>query len=331
MSSSLEAPILDLRASLKRPILWALGAGLLTAAITLCLPNHYRSEAKLLPVETKGLGGNLGGLASAAAAFGVSVPGGDSSDANFVDVLNSRWLRESLLKTEFRFHERTWRFGAEMARQQTLSDYLQVKNLDQGVRAVGTILSISRDLKSKVLTISAETNSPELSQQLVQRATRLLESFVLEKGRTRGGNKVLFAEQRLSEARTEYTAAEDEFRRFLEGNRNYQGSSDPTVRLRGARLEAEMRLKQQLLTTLAMSREQALMEEKNDVPILNVLDPGHVPIEKSGPVRSRIVLAVCFLVGGGLWTWWNREWIQAKVFESEASGSNAGSGTRELL
>ena len=89
-----------------------------------------------------------------------------------------------------------------------------------------------------------------------------------------------------------------------------------------------MRLKQQLLTTLAMSREQALMEEKNDVPILNILDPGHVPIEKSGPVRSRMVLAVCFLVGGGLWGWQNRGWIQAKVFESADAERVAGSGTQ---
>ena len=94
-----ELPVLNLRASLKKPLQWAFLAAVATAAITLFLPNYYRSEARLLPVESKGIGGNLGGLASAAAAFGVSVPGGDSSDANFVDVLNSRWLKEQLLHT----------------------------------------------------------------------------------------------------------------------------------------------------------------------------------------------------------------------------------------
>ena len=96
MPNSTEPPVLDLKASLKKPIQWAFAAGLLTAIITLFLPNYYKSEARLLPVESKGLGGSLGGLATAAAAFGVSVPGGDSNDANFVDVLNSRWLREQL-------------------------------------------------------------------------------------------------------------------------------------------------------------------------------------------------------------------------------------------
>ncbi|MEI6569477.1 MAG: hypothetical protein WCR20_22555, partial [Verrucomicrobiota bacterium] len=78
---------LGLLASLKRPLQWSIAAGLLMAVVTLFMPNFSRSEARLLPVETKGVGGNLGGLASAAAAFGVSVPGGDGSDANFVDVL----------------------------------------------------------------------------------------------------------------------------------------------------------------------------------------------------------------------------------------------------
>src|SRR5664279_5345795 len=108
MSQPSTIPDLDLIASLKKPLQWALAAGLLTTLVTLFMPNYYKSEARLLPVEAKGIGGNLGGLASAAAAFGVSVPGGDSSDANFVDILNSRSLREQLLKTEFQYHARPW-------------------------------------------------------------------------------------------------------------------------------------------------------------------------------------------------------------------------------
>ena len=65
MPQPTEAPSLDLKASLKKPLQWALAAGLLTAGVTLFLPNYYRSEARLLPVEAKGIGGNLGGLASA--------------------------------------------------------------------------------------------------------------------------------------------------------------------------------------------------------------------------------------------------------------------------
>lgn len=319
---------MDLLASLKKPLQWALAAGLLTALVTLFLPNYYRSEARLLPVESKGLGGNLGGLASAAAAFGVSVPGGDSSDANFVDVLNSRWLKEQLLQTEFQYHTRSWRFGAEHVEKGTLYAYLEAKNMDRAVGEVAKVLSSFRDMKSKVISISAETRSPELSQLIVQRVGKLLEVFLQEKGRTRGGAKAAFAEARLTEARREMDEAEDILRRFLEGNRNYLTSSDPAVRLRGSRLETELRLRQQLVSAIAMNREQALLEEKNDIPILNVLDSGNLPIDKSRPTRSTTVLLFALLTGAAAWAYLNREWIMAQLLtiggESEAPPSSTG-------
>ena len=316
MSDTSAPPVLNLIPSLKKPALWAFASGLLMALYSLSIPNFYKSEARLLPVESKG-SGNLGGLASAAAAFGVSVPGGDSTDANFVDILNSRWLREQLLQTEFHYHMRSWRFGAERAERQTLYDYLHASNMDQALSGVGAILSASRDLKSKVISISAETKSPELSQLLVQRAGKLLEVFLREKGRTRGSAKASFAEARLADARREMDEAEDSLRRFLEGNRNFQTSSDPSVRLKGSRLETELRLRQQLVGAIAMNREQAMLEEKNDIPILNILDPGNLPIEKSRPARSLIVQLTMMIVSVVSWAWINRSWVQARLLPGD--------------
>lgn len=315
MPNPSEIPVLDLKASLKKPIQWAFAAGVLTAAISLFIPNCYKSEARLLPVESKGLGGSLGGLATAAAAFGVSVPGGDSSEANFVDVLNSRWLREQLLKSEFQYPVRTWRFGQERLQKSTLYAYLDARNMDRAVGELGNILSVSKDLKSKLITFTAETKSPELSMQIVQRTIKLLEAFLQEQGRTRGSAKAAFAEARLADARRNMASAEEDLRRFIESNRNYQTSSEPSVRLKGAGLEAELRLRQQLVLTLALSREQALMEEKDDIPILNVLDPGNLPIDKSSPSRSVLVLFTMALVATGLWTYNQWPWVKANLLD----------------
>lgn len=326
MPESTTIPKLDLKASLKKPAQWAIAAGLLMALVTLFMPNYYRSEARLLPVESKSLGGNLGGLASAAAAFGVSVPGGDGSDANFVDVLNSRWLREQLLRTEFHYHIRSWRFGAEREEGQTLIDFLHAQNIDRAVQGIAGVLSVSRDMKSKVITISAETPSPELSQQIVLRAGKLLEEFFQMKGRTRGGAKAAFADARLAESRREMETAEDTFRRFLEMNRNYQSSVDPSVRLKGSQLEADLRLHQQLVGTLAINREQALLEEKNDIPIVNFLDPGNLPIDKSRPARATIVSMVSMFVGAAFWVFLNRRWIINRLLENPGENFEISDG-----
>ena len=58
--------------------------------------------------------------------------------------------------------------------------------------------------------------------------------------------------------------------------------------------------KQQFITLTAM-HEQALLEEKSDIPTLNVLDEGNLPERKSRPHRAVIVLACFALVFLGDW------------------------------
>lgn len=303
------------------PLKVGLAAALATAVVTLFLPNYYRSDARILPVENKVPGG-LSQLAGAAAAFGFSVPSQDGSDANYVDILESRWLYESILAKEFVFNQRSWRFAQEKLHKETLYHYLQKKNYDLAIKMVAKMVMSSRDVKSKMISISVESKSPELSQQMVAYSIKLLETFLLEKGQTRGGAKAAFSTARLAEARGEMDQAEAAFLSFLENNRNYQTSSDPTVRVRGARLEAELKLKQQITLTLSLNREQALLEEKNDVPILNVLDRSNLPIEKSRPARS-IYVAVAFMLAAiGTWLWTNREWVLNKLLDGKESSAN---------
>lgn len=306
---------LRLKASLRRPLKGAMIAALLAAAITVLLPNYYKSEARLLPLDASG-SDSLGGVAAAAAAFGVAIGGSGGSDANFVDILNSRWLKENLLKSEFRFHARPWRFGSERLHQETLYAYLDEKNMDKAVKRVNGLMEATKDLKSNVITLSADTVSPELSQLIVHRATDLLNQFVVTNSRTRGGEKADFATARLADARHEMDLAEASFRAFLEANRNYQMSADPAVRLHGASLEAELNLRRQLVSTIAMNREQALLEAKNDVPILNILDPGNLPAEKSSPPRALMVVIAALLGGLLVFGWDNHRKITAFLNDS---------------
>lgn len=295
-----NAPPPALSAALRRvwPDLWpslrvGLIAGVVTALITLFIPNRYTSTARILPGDPAS--GGLGSLAMMAATAGISLPSADGPDAAYVDILESRSIREELLKTRFRFHERSWRFGSEQLQDETLYDYLDKANMDRAVLALKEHISITRDLKTRLLTLSVETTSPELSQQTAQRLVQLLGEFAVDKAKTRGSEKAAFADERLKDARSELDKAQALFQRFLEVNRNYAMSADPAVKLEGARLETDYHLRQQLIATLAVNREQALLEAKNDMPILNVLDPGNLPIDKSGPARTVIVCALVLI------------------------------------
>lgn len=270
-----------------------LAAALATALISLFIPNRYTSTARILPAVRQST--SLGGLSALAANAGLSIPDADGPEGAYVDILESRSIREALLETRFRFHDRSWRFGSPKVEEETLYEYLGMANMDKAVVALQDHITVTRDIKTHLLTISVKTTSADLSEAAAQRMVALLNEFVETKERTRGSEKAAFAEARLKEARISLDAAQDEFERFLGSNRNYAISADPSIRLQGSRLEMEYRLRQSLIATLATNREQALLEAKNDLPILNVLDPGNLPIEKSGPARSAMVLVAWLL------------------------------------
>jgi uncharacterized protein involved in exopolysaccharide biosynthesis len=304
--------------SLKSSLLAGLLAATLMAIFSLFLQDQYLSQVRILPSDSKSVSGGFSGLAAAAAAFGVNVPGGDGNDANFVDILQSRYLKERLLQTEFQFTVKPWRFGAEETRRETLLAFLKVPNSERGQIKLTNVMTTTRDPRSKIISINVETCSPSLSQQVAARAVSLLEEFVQQKGRTRGGAKAIFAEARLKDARRDMDEAEGDLRRFLDGNRNFLTSQDPAVRLRGARLEAELKMRQQLVLTLAVNREQSLIEEKNDQPTLSILDPPNLPIERSRPARTALVLTALLVVGIFSGVWQNRISLKTFLLDDEA-------------
>ena len=305
---------------LRRPLGVGLAVSLVVALFSLSMPNYYRSEARILPADTRS-GVGIGAALAAAAAVGISIPGQETADSAYVDILNSRTIQESLLRTRFSFKVRTWYFGKEQDRDQSLYDFLKKKNIDQAVMASKKLISVNRDNRTKLLIISVETESAQLSQKIAQQLVYLLDEYVVIKSQSRGGLKAKYAEARLSEARNEMATTQDLFQVFLERNRNYTLSSDASVRLKGLRLENEFRLRTQIVSTLAIAREQALLEEKNDIPILNVLDPGNLPIDKSRPPRGQIVLMLMFISSLITLVIENKDWIKNKFFDSRDSNS----------
>lgn len=308
--------------TLKRPIQVGLAAGFITAIISLFIPNQYTSEGRLLPVSPKKANNNLGGLAAAAASFGVNI-GSDDSSSTYVDILKSRWVCERLLNEEFTFTNRTWYFAKPKPRKARLLDVIKAKNIDRGIAQMQEILQVQRDLKTGLITLKATAPSPELSQGIAQKAINLLDHYIQTQSKTQSIAKAEFTGQRLKEAQAGAIIAEKAFRDFLQENRNYLNTPDPKIRLCGIRLEAEYTMRRQLVSNLAISYEQSLIDQKDDMPIINVLDGGNLPIEKSRPKRSLFVAYAFILAGALAWCWPNRTTLKRKIAQQFAPPNEA--------
>lgn len=295
------------------PMAVAVPVALVVAALSLGMPDQYTSDVRLLSKDPRNASNPLG-VAAAASILGIGES--DSGEA-YVDILESWRVAEGIVTTPFHFTDRAWRFGPQRFHQETLVSYLGQPRLDRAIKALPSLLDVSRDAKSGLITLTATTPSPQLSQQIVQTATRLLQDFILHNSQTQAEAKAEFAGSRLVEAQGEALQAEAHMKAFLMQNRDYLSSSDPGVRLQGSRLDAELQLRRQMVANLANAREQALLDAKDSTPILNVLDPGQLPQDKSKPGRGRIVLAAFALAMVGTLAWQHRTWLYRQLISNE--------------
>jgi len=273
-----------------RDFFWVILVGVLAAARSLTWTNNYRSEARIMAADSK-RGLSLGSISPAAEALGLSVPGGGGGgDAFVLEVLKSRTLMEYLLATRFEFDFKKNPLARVEHKSETLADHIGAKNHDRAVTAVRRMLMAAKDLKTGLMTVTVDTGSPDLSRKVNEVTLNFLNKWVSERNRTKGGAKAQYAAERRLEMEKSYSDAAVAFSKFLQGNRNYSQSNDPWVRMEGFRLEQEAKVGFQLLTNVRMMEEQAKMEEKDNMPVINIIDPPNEPIDKNGPGRTFYVL-----------------------------------------
>ena len=320
MSTSPRSTRPTFRQSLRRPALHACLAGLAAAAVSVFLPNQYRSEARILSDS-----GHTGGSALRTGVWAPTAPPEvpasreDGPTVIYADILRSRRMAEELLLREYDYGDRSWRFGRRRRTRGTLLGYLGARNLDRAMGPLRKLLAVQRDPKSGLLTLSAETTSPELSMQVVRQAAENLRDFLVEFSRAAGAGKARFTLGRLAEVQAKYAELGRQFERFQDANRNWESSPAPNVRFRGAQLKEGLELWRQVVMNLTLNHEQALLEAQNDTQTLLLMDPGSLPLEKSRPSRALIVFTVASAVGAGSWVAHNRTAITNRILAKESS------------
>ena len=281
---------------------WKLVAGLPLAAaflavvISLVIPSKYTGTATFVP-ETESKGISLpGGLMGLASQFGVTVPSGGTSARFYADVLESRTLRDEVLLASFQ-DPRT----RALADSATLLDILEidgdteVERLETGRKELDATTSAWVDNETSVVSVSVETRYPRLSADVANLYLRLLNRFNLETRQSQARERRRFIEERLAAAEQELRAGEEVLQTFLERNRQFRGS--PELEVEYERLQRQVRIKEQVFTTLRQQYEEARIQEVNDTPVITVIDEAVPPDEKSSP-KHLLNITLAFVLGG---------------------------------
>ncbi len=256
---------------------------LATLAVCLLLKNQYTSTAVILPSGGGGLSSELKDLAAGSLGelnLGAANQAPENSSALFPSVLASRLVSERILARAYSFYD------GDRAMRLSMADYIEALNADRAIMKLKQLVAIDTDRKTGVIRLSVTTEYPELSAAVARAYLEELDDYNIHHRQSTASENEKFTSKRLEEIKTELGAAEDSLRFFKASNMNYLTGSDPGLQLALSRLQRDVDLMASLYLTMAQQNEMARIEAAKDIPVVQVLDYGQVPSEKSSPRRS---------------------------------------------
>ncbi|MEO7086931.1 MAG: hypothetical protein ABI442_22355 [Gemmatimonadaceae bacterium] len=275
---------------------WIFAVAIVFGLSTLLGKPSYTSMSSFTPqVSTEG---SRSGLASLAGQFGISLGGGDGQGTSpdfYSDLLKSRVILAPIAADTFTVTE-------EQRKAVTFLDLYQIKaatperRLDLGVAKLRSLEQTSITTKTGVVQVSVTTQWPSVSLALTQRLVAGVNAFNLRTRQGQASEERQFTETRLQEAKTALRGAEDRLQAFLQSNRQFAGSAE--LKFQQDRLEREVGLDQQIVTSLSQSYEEVRIREVRNTPVITMVEPPTTPTVPNP--RGRGLRILIGLVLGGV-------------------------------
>ena len=286
------------------------------------LPQTYNCKILLAP-ETGGGSSSLGGLASLASSFGVSIggtaKGEDAITPNvYPDLMKSVDFKTSLFPikvkrkgdkktmTYYDYLKYEWRvpwwenlFGLitpenkqdtlvntfELTNEQSRIANLAIKNVDCKI-----------DKKTNLITIDVTAQDPHVVAQLADSVKNRLQDFLTAYRTQKARHDLDFALKLNRQAKRDYEHIRQVYYEYMDAN---QDVSLLSATQRQNDLENEMQLQYNNFTTTSASVLTAKAKVQETTPSFATIQSATVPLKPSGPRRVIIMLVSLFLAALG--------------------------------
>jgi uncharacterized protein involved in exopolysaccharide biosynthesis len=123
---------------------------------------------------------------------------------------------------------------------------------------------------TRIVTLRVTQRYPELAEEIADRLLTLVDRFNRETRQSQATAELEYLSEREKEARDELREAESALRDFLQANRAFRSS--PELVFEHDRLQREVTLRQELVTSLARSSDRAEMEQARNTPLITVVE-----------------------------------------------------------
>ncbi|MBN1650637.1 MAG: hypothetical protein JW857_04875 [Bacteroidales bacterium] len=146
--------------------------------------------------------------------------------------------------------------------------------------------------ESKIINVSIEIQDPYLSAVLAELVVSNLKMYIINYNTGKAKQDLEFIEARYLEARERYYKTQQALADYDDSNINVILAS---VRTNRQRLETENSLASGLYNGLAQKLEQSKIIVQDRTPVFTVIEPAKVPLRKSKPKASLILIGMLFV------------------------------------
>lgn len=290
---TLQEVLVPIWANRKRILLISFVVALVTLGINFLLPVYFKSTATLLPETQKDKLSALGQFADIASLAGVSVPGSEIARL-YPTIITSETILRSIILRKY--------YTDEYPDSVNLIEYFDYADLPAEAGMVKTLsklqglLTVTHETKTSVVLLSLELPEPRFAADVLNAIIDELDIFMRNKRVTNASEQVKWIEVRLQEVSEELHQAEEDLKKFRERNRRVLDS--PDLILQQERFIRNVQVKSTVFIELKKQHELAKLEEIKNITIVNVLDPGRIPVKKERPRRATnaaIAFIFCFV------------------------------------
>ena len=196
------------------------------------------------------------------------------------------------------------------------SPLLTINDEDRDLFAyLDQVLTIEVDVTEGLVSLHAELDDRVVAARLAQAATDLLQRNVIAFKSQSARNNLDFIEGQFESKRQEFEKIQDSIAIFKDQNLNITST---LYQNQLTRLESQFSVTSTVFQELAGQVEQAKIQVNKDTPIFTIIEPVSVPLERTKPKRSLIVV-IWTLFGGLLAVGWSILKAPAKEIIKEIS------------
>ena len=159
-------------------------------------------------------------------------------------------------------------------------------------KTIDAMLTLNINDKEGYLEITATSKLPQLAAQLVKNGENILQNQIIAIKTKSSLELLAYLEEQYILKNNLLIEAQDNLASFKDRNLNISRSSFSNAQ---TRLETALQIETSVFQNVATQLEQVKLQVAKDTPVFSFLKPVVVPIEKSAPKRSLIVIIWLFL------------------------------------